>query len=119
MMKLKTSTDHTLLDQITLNQIGVNLDDRHKFLMRARLSELNEKLPNLCSINLTFSRYRKKIKGHLSIKRNGTLFFASAIGKNPLYIFEQIESEIIQQVLIWKKQRNLYFLQNIPSRLTG
>ncbi len=84
---------------------GVPMPKKARVTLSRKLEILREKLPINSSIDLLFFHEGSKLRGSLKIKTLNRTFSAISFGNHPLSIYKNLEEDINQQILDWKRTR--------------
>jgi len=95
----------TFFDNFSINEVGIKLSSDQVFKIKRKLQALEVRSPTYSTINLNFTNVGSHIQGDLVFTSVGKRFEAKVLGEDPNEIYEQLELEIDQQIMNWKKNR--------------
>ncbi|MFT6068009.1 MAG: hypothetical protein ACJAT2_002207 [Bacteriovoracaceae bacterium] len=88
-------------------EFGVPLPKKVRTSIRRKLEALQDTLPVNSNVELRYFNEGSKFRGSLKVRSLYQNFSSQSFSKDPLELFENLLSDIEEQVLNWKRNRFL------------
>ena len=109
--------DNHFHEGFKIKEIGIRLSKKQLSYLRMRLQVLVPKTPSCSFTTLTLSKFDHNIIGQIETSGLGQNFTSTAQGQNPEEVFKELEKDMNDQLLSWKKGRFLNRFQNVDFSL--